>query len=141
MTEEKKNELIIKKEDYGNSIVEFTDLDSAKNMIQAIIKHDIVRPEDKQFFMENTERWNDVSAKTHIWRTKVEKDSILYSHPTLHAKFHQAILENKVFYEQTLQLDKDAKMTKLEAEELYIDVENLKEEIAELQEDLESGLK
>ena len=135
--QDRKNELAVRKEDYGLSIADTTDsIESARSTIQAIIKHDVVRAEDKQFFLANMDRWSDVSTKTHIWRTFSEKKSILSELPTTHLKFHQAILENKVFYEQTLLLDKEAKMTKLEAEELYIDAENLKSEIEELQEEL-----
>jgi len=135
--QEKRNELVIRKEDYGLTIADSTDsIESARNTIQAIVRHDVVRSEDKQFFLANMDRWSDVSTKTHIWRTFSEKKSILSELPTTHLKFHQAILENKVFYEQTLLLDKEAKMTKLEAEELYIDAENLKAEIEELQEEI-----
>jgi hypothetical protein len=140
MTQEDKKELIIKREEYGTSLVDMSDVHTAKNTMQAIVRHDVIRPQDKQFFLDNMERWNDVSTKTHIWRTFSEKKSILSELPTTHLRFHQAILENKVFYEQTLLLDKEAKMTKLEAEELYVDIENLQDNIKELQENLENTI-
>jgi tetrahydromethanopterin S-methyltransferase subunit B len=139
MVDEKKNELaLVSPRDYGLSLVDMaTDVEVAKSTMQMIVGHNVINEADKQFFLANTERWNDVSTKTHIWRTYAEKKSILFEWPTTHLKFHQSILECKVFKEQALQLDKEAKITKLEAEELYIDVENIEAEIKELQETLE----
>ena len=141
MTEQKKNELtVVNTKDYGLSLVDMaTDVEVAKHTMQMIVGHNVINEADKQFFLANTERWNEVSTKTHIWRTFAEKKSILFEWPTTHLKFHQSILECKVFKEQALQLDKEAKMTKLEAEELYIDVENIEADIKDLEEDLEQS--
>ena len=133
MSEDKRQEVILRDE-RGNNIIEVNPDNIAKNLVAMTNRADIMTPEDKKFFIENTERWSMVQQNCHIWRTSTEKRSILSELPTTHLKFHQAILENKVFVDETVRLAKDAEIQKLDAEELYVDIENLKEEIADLTE-------
>ena len=133
MSEDKRQEVILRDE-RGNNIIEVNPDNIAKNLVAMTTRADIMTPEDKKFFIENTERWGMVQQNCHIWRTNTEKRSILSELPTTHLKFHQAILENKVFVDETVRLAKDAEIQKLDAEELYVDIENLKEEITDLEE-------
>jgi hypothetical protein len=85
------------------------------------------RKEDVQFLVEHKQHLQDVLVKTHIWRTDVQKNQIINDvhFPTVHAKFHQAILEQKVQFENSLYLAKDFEEKKLEIEELELDTESL----------------
>lgn len=127
-----KQELILNDE-RGHNIIEVNPDNIAQNLVTVVTKTNIMTPEDKKFFIENTERWGMVQQNCHIWRTNTEKKSILSELPTTHLKFHQALLENKVFIDETVRLAKEAEIQKLDAEELYVDIENLKSEISELE--------
>jgi hypothetical protein len=85
------------------------------------------KPEDSKFLMEHKEHLHKVLQKTHIWRTDTQKHHIINDvhFPTVHAKFHQAILEQKVQFEQSLYLAKDFELKKIEIEELRCDLEEL----------------
>ena len=133
MSEDKKQELILQDE-RGNNLFEVNPDNISKNLVLMATQANIMTPEDKKFFIDNTERWQQVQQNCHIWRTNTEKRSILSELPTTHLKFHQAILENKVFVDETVRLAKDAEIQKLDAEELYIDVEHFKEEIEDFKE-------
>lgn len=135
---EKKPEIILRDE-RGNNIIEVNPDNIATNMVNIATKTDIMTPEDKKFFIDNTERWSLVQQNCHIWRTNIEKKSILSELPTTHLRFHQAILENKVFVDETVRLAKEAEIQKLDAEELYVDIENLKREIEELEENKDAS--
>ena len=130
MSDDKRQEIILMDE-RGNNIIEVNPDNIARNLVSLTTRTDIMTPEDKKFFIDNTERWGMVQQNCHIWRTSTEKRSILSELPTTHLKFHQAILENKVFVDETVRLAKDAEIQKLDAEELYVDIENIKEEISE----------
>jgi hypothetical protein len=88
------------------------------------------KPEDSKFLMEHKEHLHKVLQKTHIWRTDTQKNHIINDvhFPTVHAKFHQAILEQKVQFEQSLYLAKDFELKKIEIEEIRCDLEELKSE-------------
>lgn len=87
----------------------------------------VVKPEDHKFLVEHKEHLNKVFAYTYMWRTDMQKRSIVSDnyHPTLHSKFHQAILEQKVQLDQAFYLAKDFEMKKLDIEELMCDLEEL----------------
>lgn len=99
------------------------------NILETIRPMTIIRQEDQQFLVAKKEHFAQVFAKTHIWRTDTQKRSIVSDnyHPTLHSKFHQSILEQKVQLEQSFYLAKDFEMKKLEIEELMLDLEDLGE--------------
>lgn len=87
----------------------------------------VLTKEDSNFLVENSKDLNEVYNGVHIWRTDFEKRSILNdnAHPTNHSKFHQAIAEQKVQFEQSIYLAKDFEMKKIEIEELELDLEEL----------------
>lgn len=87
----------------------------------------IMKPEDTKFLMDHSEHLGHVMEKTFMWRTDFQKLSIVndIAHPTNHSKFHQAILEQKVQFDQTLYLAKDFEDKKLEVQELECDLEEL----------------
>jgi len=100
---------------------------AVSNILDTIRPVSIIKPEDQKFLVANKEHFAQVMAKTHIWRTDTQKLSIVSDnyHPTLHSKFHQAILEQKVQLEQSFYLAKDFELKKLEIEELMLDMEEL----------------
>ncbi len=106
--------------------------DFGKNMIEYVQNFQIMTPEDKKFWLENKERIQSVCTKTFMWRTNTQKRSILSDdyHPTLHSKFHQCILENKVFIEQSIVLAKEFEKTKLDMELLQVEIEEIEEKIS-----------
>lgn len=127
--EENKQEIVKR----GTNLFDVNPDNIAKNIVEIATGTDIMTSEDKKFFIKNTDRWQQVQQNCHIWRTSTEKESILFEHPTVHSKFHQAILENKVFVDETVRLAKESEIQKLEAEELYVDMEKLKQEIIKLE--------
>ncbi len=90
----------------------------------------VMAPEDNKFLMEHKEHLTTVMEKTFMWRTDVQKRSIISDsyHPTLHSKFHQAILEQKVQLDQTFYLAKDFEMKRLDIEENLLDIADLENE-------------
>ena len=101
--------------------------DAVTSIVEAIKHYPVLKEEDVLFLQENKAHLAAVMENTHIWRTDVQKMSIISDsyHPTLHSKFHQAILEQKVQFEQSLYLAKDFELKKLEIEELECDLEDL----------------
>lgn len=87
----------------------------------------LMSPEDKRFLVVNQPHLTAVMERTHMWRTDIQKRSIISDqyHPTLHSKFHQAILEQKVQLDQTFQLAKDFEDKRMDVEELLLDMEEL----------------
>ena len=134
MSEDDKKEMILRDE-RGNNIIEVNPDNIAHNLVAMTTKTNIMTTEDKKFFLDNTDRWQMVQQNCHTWRTKTEKRSILSEMPTTHLQFHQAILENKVFVDETVRLAKDAEILKLDTEDLYVDIENLKDKISDLEEE------
>lgn len=82
---------------------------------------------DCAFLIDNKEHLTAIMQKTHMWRTNTQKLSILNDvhFPTLHSKFHQAILEQKVQLDQSFYLAKDFEEKRLEIEELELDADEL----------------
>lgn len=102
---------------------------AVSNMLDTIRPMSVIKKEDQQFLVAHKEHFAQVFEKTHIWRTDTQKKSIVSDtyHPTLHSKFHQSILEQKVQLEQSFYLAKDFELKKLEIEELMLDLEDLGE--------------
>jgi hypothetical protein len=96
-------------------------------IVEAIKGVSVFAPGDIQFLEEKREHLAAVLERTHIWRTDTQKRSIVSDgyHPTPHSKFHQAMLEQKVQFEQTLYLAKDFESKKLEIEEIECELEEL----------------
>jgi len=97
------------------------------NILDTIKPMSIIKKEDQQFLVANKEHFAQVFEKVHIWRTDTQKRSIISDdyHPTLHSKFHQSILEQKVQLEQSFYLAKDFELKKLQVEKLMLDMEEL----------------
>ena len=97
------------------------------DIVTAVKDLPIMKTEDVNFLVEHSEHLGQVMENTHMWRTDMQKKSIINDnqHPTLHSKFHQAILEQKVQFDQAMYLAKDFEMKKLEIEELECDLEEL----------------
>lgn len=112
------------------------------DIVTAVKMVPVMKKEDYDFLMEKSEHLGLVMEKTWMWRTDFQKRSIVndLSHPTLHSKFHQAILEQKVQFDQALYLAKDFEEKKLQVEELECDLEELKEntELSEKRKDIKS---
>jgi len=85
--------------------------------------------EDVKFFEDKKLEIKKVFEKTWMWRTDVQKRSIIndVQFPTVHGKFQQAILEQKVQLDQTLELGKMFEKTKLDQEDLEYQIEELLE--------------
>jgi hypothetical protein len=110
-----------------------------KDLIATNIANDVILPmirempvickEDQTFLVEHKEQLGKVFEKTHMWRTKIQKLSIISDDycPTLHGKFHQAILECKVQTDQLFYLMKDFEMAKLDCEILEEEIRQLRE--------------
>lgn len=97
------------------------------DIIEAVRDLPILKKDDVTFLQQNSKHLAAVLEKTHIWRTDIQKHSIIndYHFPTIHAKFHQAMLEQKVQFDQAMYLAKDFEMKKLEIQELECDLEEL----------------
>lgn len=81
--------------------------------------------EDLIFFEEKSLEIKKVFEKTWMWRTDGQKRGIINDSqfPTVHGKFQQAILEQKVQLDQTLVLGKSFEETKLDQEDLQYQIE------------------
>lgn len=106
--------------------------------LESISKFEILSKEDLQFLEEKKEHLQKVFQQTYIWRTQLQKESIIsdYYHPTLHSKFHQAILEQKVQTEQLFYLLKDIQLKKIHLKEILLNIKEIesKQEITEREE-------
>lgn len=102
-------------------------IQSVTDIVNSVKDLEVFKPSDLTFLQEHSQHLSTILHKTHIWRTDTQKRSIVSDvyHPTLHSKFHQAILEQKVQFEQSMYLAKDFEMKKLEIEELECDLEDL----------------
>jgi len=113
-------------------------MNEVKDLIATNMANDVILPmirempvickEDQKFLVENKEHLGKVFEKTFMWRTKIQKLSIVSDDycPTLHGKFHQAILECKVQTDQLFYLMKDFEMAKLDCEILEEEIKELK---------------
>lgn len=100
---------------------------TVSEIVQTVKALPIMKAEDTAFLMEHSEHLGMVMENTFMWRTDLQKKSIINDtqHPTLHSKFHQSILEQKVQFDQAMYLAKDFENKKLEIEELECDLEEL----------------
>lgn len=100
---------------------------TVSNIVEAVRNLPIMKEEDTAFLMEHSEHLGMVMENTFMWRTDGQKRSIIndLQHPTIHSKFHQAILEQKVQFDQAMYLAKDFEVRKLELEEKQCDLEDL----------------
>lgn len=98
-------------------------------ILQAVRELPVMKADDMAFLQSKSKHLAAVMERTHIWRTDAQKLSIIndFHFPTLHAKFHQAMLEQKVQFDQTMYLARNFEMKKLEIEELECDLEELGE--------------
>ena len=140
MENDKKEIIVSEEKNVGLNLFDTNPENVAVNMVKVATQTDIMTSEDKKFFVANSDRWQAVATNTHIWRTTQEKETILFEHPTLHSKFHQCLLENKVFLDETVRLAKESEIIKLDAESLYVDIEDLKLDLEELEEELAGTL-
>lgn len=103
---------------------------SINELVSTVKTWDVMRPEHINFLQMHTKDIATVMEKSYMWRTQTQKRSIIndVQCPTTHAKFHQAILEQKVQFEQTMYLARDFEMEKLEMQELELDIEDIKKE-------------
>lgn len=97
------------------------------NIVNAVKDLPVVKEEDAKFLMEHSEHLGMVLENTFMWRTDYQKRSIIndLQYPTIHGKFHQCILEQKVQFDQAMYLAKDFENLKLDIEELECDLEEL----------------
>ncbi len=103
--------------------------DDAIGSILATVKEvPVLTEEDHSFLVENKQHLAKVFQHTHMWRTDIQKKSIVndMQFPTIHAKFHQTMLEQKVQFDQAMYLAKDFELKKLEIEEDQLKLEELK---------------
>lgn len=100
---------------------------AVSEIVNAIKDMLVIKKEDATFLQEHSAHLALVLEKTHMWRTNVQKMSIIsdFNYPTLHGKLHQSILEQKVQFDQAMYLAKDFELKKLEVEEIECDIENL----------------
>lgn len=97
------------------------------NIVDTVKDLPVLKQEDVAFLQENSEHLTKIMHSTHMWRTDEQKKQIIndFHFPTIHAKFHQSMLEQKVQFDQTMYLAKDFEIKKLEIEELECDIEEL----------------
>lgn len=100
---------------------------TVSDIIEVVRDLPILKKEDISFLQEKSGHLAAVLENVHMWRTDTQKASIIndYHFPTIHAKFHQAMLEQKVQFDQTMYLAKDFEVKKLEVQELQCDLEDL----------------
>ena len=115
------NELEKKEENYLPAVKMVGDI------VDAVSNFQVYRLGDIEFLREHSQHLATVFEKSYMWRTQIQKKSIISDiyHPTLHSKFAQAILEQRVQTEQSFYLAKDFEMKKLEIAELQCDLEDL----------------
>jgi hypothetical protein len=96
-------------------------------ILDKINEVEIIEKDDFKKLVNLKDHFDRVLENTFIWRTQVQKKSIISDdfHPTDHSKFHQAILEQKVQFEQMLYLSRDFELRKLDLEEVQEDLNDL----------------
>lgn len=105
------------------------------NIVNAVKTVPVMKTEDSKFLMEHSQHLGLVLEKCHMWRTDLQKRSIVndINHPTPHSKFHQAILEQKVQFEQAMYLAKEFEEKKIEVERLELDMQDSFDQLAEME--------
>ncbi len=114
----------------NENIIPLTEQSISNDIIQYVNTFQLLEREDKEFLAKNKEHLGKVMMNTFMWRTDFQKRSIISDnyHPTLHSKFHQAILEQKVQFTEAVRLAKDFELKKIEIEKLRLDLEELKDD-------------
>lgn len=87
----------------------------------------LITEEDNKFLTDNAGNFKKIADNSYMWRTKGQKLSIISNQffPTDHSKFHQAILETKVQFNELMRLAVSAENAKLDIEEVELDVEEV----------------
>lgn len=114
---------------YGNHELTVLNDKAITDILSSVDKMEVISKEDNSFLQENKEHLGKVLLNTHIWRTDEQKESIIADGfcPTTHAKFHQAMAEQKVQFDQALYLGKEFEIAKLDLQEKFLDLEELKD--------------
>lgn len=101
--------------------------ETVSGVLDAVKNIPILKPEDVNFLQEKSQHLSQVMERTQMWRTDMQKASIINDihFPTAHAKFHQAMLEQKVQFDQAMYLAKDFEMKKLDIEEKELELSEL----------------
>lgn len=101
--------------------------ETVTGVLDAVKNIPVLKPEDVNFLQEKSQHLAQVMERTQMWRTDMQKASIINDvhFPTAHAKFHQAMLEQKVQFDQAMYLAKDFEMKKLDIEEKELDLAEL----------------
>ena len=112
----------------NTSLILVDDNRAVSTILDAVKSVPVMKEEDFKFLQEKSEHLQTVMESTHMWRTDLQKESIIndIDFPTIHAKFHQCILEQKVQFDQTMYLAKDFENLKLDMELLECDLDDLK---------------
>ena len=111
---------------HKNSEIEVLNEKMTTDIVKSVNSLSVISQEDKKFLTTHTKHLGMVLSKTHMWRTHEQKLSIVSDMqcPTAHAKFHQAILEQKVQFDQSLYLAKDFELKKIEVEEKCLELDH-----------------
>ncbi len=97
--------------------------------IAKIIKETrLISEKDNKFLSDNAENFKKIADNSYMWRTKGQKLSIISNQffPTDHSKFHQAILETKVQFNELMRLAVNAENAKLDVEDVQLDIEGIR---------------
>lgn len=100
----------------------------------------LISEEDSKFLSLNVDNFKAILENSYMWRTKGQKLSIISDqfHPTLHSKFHQAILEAKVQFTELMRLSVDAEKAVLDVEEIQINLEEIQNSLENVRSQIES---
>ena len=111
----------------NNNALVLHDNQAVPAILNAVKSVPVMKEEDFHFLQEKSEHLQTVMESTYMWRTDLQKESIIndMDFPTIHAKFHQCILEQKVQFDQTMYLAKDFENLKLDMELLECDLDDL----------------
>lgn len=106
----------------------------ADKMVDAVQAMEVFKKEDISFLRDHKDRLQKVMEKTWMWRTDSQRRSIISDRyfPTLHGKFHQCILEQKVQFENAIMLAKDFDLHKNKIEGLLIDRDEAEHDLANM---------
>lgn len=115
----------------STDLITQTSQKAVTDILAAVKNMPIMAAEDHKFLEEHKEHLSSILQHSYMWRTDIQKQSIISDNycPTIHSKFHQAILEQKVQFEQAMYLAKDFELKKLEVEELQCEIEQIEEQM------------
>jgi len=120
------NDITTQEEKFNLSVIEKP---VATQMLAILNRNEVISPEDNKFLADHSVSLQKTLVNTWIWRTQAQHESILSDqfHPTMHSKFHQAILEQKVQFTESVRLAKEYSILQLRKEEKMIELEELEE--------------